>query len=524
MSSSRSATLGVKRVRGMDGNASATTYSFIDDAASGVYRDTTSGDTVVHASKRLQLDSTEQTIVLPDDTLTIQHTGNTALVIESANGYVQIEAMQVSGNTITSAMTFQENIVVPEPTAANHPATKFYTDAIASGLSLKRSCRAATTEALPAYTVSDNTLTATANGALPAIDGVTLLANDRVLVKNESASQYNGIYTVDSVGSVSTPWALTRATDADNSPGQEVSNGMFTFLSEGDTQQYVGYALMTDSTVVLNTTPLTFEPFSNFGLEAVSPIVRSGVQLSLSTVPVSVGGTGATTAANARVNLGVDIGTDVQAHHVALDSIAGLTTAANTMIYTTGANTYATTALTAYARTLLDDANATVARATLGVVPGTDVQTQSAALQSIASLTTSANETLYTTGADTYATTAMTAFGRSLIDDANAAVAQSTLGLVPGTDVQAHHAALDSIAALTTAANTMIYATASDTYATATLTPYARTLLDDANATVARATLGLVVGTDVQAYDAALDSIAALATSADQMLYTTGGT
>jgi hypothetical protein len=62
------------------------------------------------------------------------------------------------------------------------------------------------------------------------------------------------------------------------------------------------------------------------------------------------------------------------------------------------ADAYATTTVTSFGRSLLDDANATVARATLGLVPGTDVQTQDAALQSIADLSTGANEMLYTTG------------------------------------------------------------------------------------------------------------------------------
>jgi len=67
------------------------------------------------------------------------------------------------------------------------------------------------------------------------------------------------------------------------------------------------------------------------------------------------------------IQMGGKLGSVVQAHDAGLDSIAGLTTAANKMIYTTAADTYAVTALTATARTLLDDTSVSVMRTTLGV-------------------------------------------------------------------------------------------------------------------------------------------------------------
>lgn len=86
-------------------------------------------------------------------------------------------------------------------------------------------------------------------------------------------------------------------------------------------------------------------------------------------LPVANGGTNSSTAAGARTSLGLVIGTDVQAYNAALASIAGLTTAADKMIYTTGSNTYAVTDLTSFARTILDDANAAAVLTTIGAQP-----------------------------------------------------------------------------------------------------------------------------------------------------------
>jgi hypothetical protein len=147
-----------------------------------------------------------------------------------------------------------------------------------------------------------------------------------------------------------------------------------------------------------------------------------------------------------------------------------------------------------------------------------------AALTSISGLTTVADRMIYTTAADTYAVTTLTATARSLLDDTSTTAMRSTLGLVIGTNVQAFDSGLLSIAGLTTVADRMIYTTASDAYAVTTLTSFARSLLDDASDTEARSTIGLVIGSNVQAYDADLTAIAALATTDGNIIVGNGTT
>lgn len=271
------------------------------------------------------------------------------------------ESVSLNGQKITGLAT---------PTADTDAANKAYVDATRQGLDVKESVRVATTGSI--------TLSGT-----QTIDGVALVVGNRVLVKNQSPASANGIYVV-AAGS----WA--RSDDADASA--EVTAGMFTFVEEGAAHADSGWVLTTDNPITLGTSDLAFTQFSGAGQ------VEAGTGLSKTGNTLNIG-----TASSGRIVVNSD----------------------NIDLATAGtAGTYRSVTTDAYGR-VTSGTNPT----TLSGYGITDAQGLDATLTALAGVTTAANQVIYATGADAFAVTSLTSFGRSLIDDADAAAGRTTLGL-----------------------------------------------------------------------------------------------
>jgi len=174
--------------------------------------------------------------------------------------------------TNVSATTGQ---ISTTPTNATDIANKFYVDTVAQGLGPKAACAVATTTNI------------TLSG-LQTIDGYTTLAGDRVLVKNQGSSQFNGIYIASTTG-----W--TRAVDMD--VWSEVP-GAYTVILNGG-QADTGWVCTATQTGTINVTAMPWVQFSatntyyaGTGLTlasntfSITPVGTAGTYGSASAVPV----------------------------------------------------------------------------------------------------------------------------------------------------------------------------------------------------------------------------------------------
>lgn len=180
---------------------------------------------------------------------------------------------QLAAPAAALAMNSQKITGLADPTSAQDAATKNYVDLAIQGLDPKASTVVATTANLAA-TATTSTLTNSGAQAALAIDGVTLAANDRVLVKDQTTPAQNGIYVVTNIGSVSTNWVLTRSDDA--SLWSELPSA-FVFVEKGTANADNGYLFTVDQGGTLGTTAITITQFSGAGqITAGNGLTKTG--------------------------------------------------------------------------------------------------------------------------------------------------------------------------------------------------------------------------------------------------------
>lgn len=284
--------------------------------------------------------------------------------------------LPLAGGTMTGSL-----ILSGAPTATQEAATKQYVDNLTS--SSIHFHTAVRVESLSNLNATYNngtagvgaTLTNAGSQAALVIDGITMVVADRVLVDNQTDQTQNGVYTVTNIGSASTNWVLTRATDADSyEPGDNtgLDQGSYFLVTEGNTSEGNAYVCSNVGTITFGTTNITFAQFSSSlvysGGTGIN--VNNSRVISVSGVPSSAAvATLSATMATSINNSNTNITTNTNA----ITSINNVTTSINTVI----------TNLSATMATSIDNSN-------------TNITTNTNAITSINTVVTNLSATMAT--------------------------------------------------------------------------------------------------------------------------------
>ena len=206
---------------------------------------------------------------------------------------VDIDNIQIKDNSILTTdtngnLTLSPNgegtVVLPASyetrtgLGANSVVPKSYVDAIAEGLHVHASVKAATTQNLATesggtVTYNNANATLTLSTGISTLDGYTLVDGDRILIKDEASQAHNGIY----IRTNST--TFTRASDFNTA--DEIASGDFLFVENGTVNGSNGY-VQTETTTTIGTDDIIFEQFSGAGqIDAGSALTKSGNTLNV---------------------------------------------------------------------------------------------------------------------------------------------------------------------------------------------------------------------------------------------------
>ena len=339
--------------------------------------------------------------------------GGTATSIIAIAGYGAYTTLGTN-QTITGNKTFSGTVVVATPTANTHATTKLYVDQAISGVATAFTVAANTGSNLTITSGSDTLTVVGGTGittAASATDTITITNTGVISLSGTSdqiaVSASNGAVTLSLPSNVTISNNLVVTGDL-TVQGNTTTLNTATLVVEDKNIVLSNVATPTDSTAdgagitILGATNKTInwvdatDAWTSsenlnllagkvFQVDGVTVLSATGLGSSVvsssltsvgtivtgvwngSTIAIANGGTGSTTASDARTALGLAIGTNVQAYDAELAALAGLTSEADKLPYFTGSGTASLATLTTFGRSLIDDADAATSRTTLGL-------------------------------------------------------------------------------------------------------------------------------------------------------------
>jgi hypothetical protein len=243
---------------------------------------------------------------------TISGASNTLSNIANAslsNSQITLGTTNIAlGGTSLAPVGLTSVTVTQDPTTNFQVATKQYVDTLVTqGISYHEPVYVESPDTAGNLNATYNngssgvgaTLTNAGTQVALTLDGILMTVGKRVLIYNQTAQAQNGVYTVTTVGSASTNWVLTRATDANTyglrDPNALGFNDAF-FVTNGNTGAGETYVCTTTGVITFGTTAITFAQISAAQVYvAGTGLTLTGTTFSISNTAVTAGAYGSAT-------------------------------------------------------------------------------------------------------------------------------------------------------------------------------------------------------------------------------------